>query len=481
MPLRFGSFQWLALVGAAALVIVGFVSLAVVLPSSRGASRPRAGGADCAGGSVSLFGLTGRETLISQIDVPVCVTGRVTVTFAGDAATGCAAHGLCAYRGTEIWEPQGVGDVSVTTVAQDGHRSTDATLVIGGFGSPVLSSVQRAGVDITTAECSDHAEGHGGFLALPVRGGRVDVGLDHAQQPVFGTRCAGPLTVDLAGALPHQTVSLARLLHGRLTIDLSGSTPFAAAGFSGRVDSTVALALGRPRTQPRHVTAPPGSAPTRFTTVRYRVTHLDGDVTATVRATGAAAACGPIDACGLEGTLSITPRAGSRGSVFLSATAPERRPERDLLTALGLESGGNTFGISVGGAGDAAMGGAVTADLTQDASACTDQVTLQQTEILLRKHADRLMISVSPLPSQTADPLRTRCPGPALGNHPLTSASLPLSVLQRPGFTVNLHGDSFHNGPYDVTARSTLTVSLQRGQAATQILPFVTRSRRLNG
>jgi hypothetical protein len=49
--------------------------------------------------------------------------------------------------------------------------------------------------------------------------------------------------------------------------------------------------------------------------------------------------------------------------------------------------------------GDAAMGGAVTADLTQDASACTDQVTLQQTEILLRKHADRLMIS-GPVPAR---------------------------------------------------------------------------------
>ncbi len=272
-------------------------------------------------------------------------------------------------------------------------------------------------------------------------------------------------------------MSLARLRHGRLTIDLSGSTPFAAAGFSGTVDSTVALALGRPRTQPRHVTAPPGSTPTRLTTVRYRVTRLGGEATATVRATGAAAVCGPVDACGLQGTISITPRTGSHGSAFLTATEPERRPERDLLTALGLEHGGNTSGISVGGAGPAAMGGAVTTDLTQDGSACTDQVALQQTEILFRKHADRLMISVSPLPSLAADPLRTRCPGPALGHHPLTSASLPLSVLQRPGFTVNLRGDSFHDGPYEVTAHSTLTVSLQR-RGGRSIRPSITCSQR---
>ena len=63
----------------------------------------------------------------------MCVTGRVTVTFAGDQATGCAAHGLCSYSGTETWEPQGVGDLGVTTVAQGGHRSTGTTLVIGAF------------------------------------------------------------------------------------------------------------------------------------------------------------------------------------------------------------------------------------------------------------------------------------------------------------------------------------------------------------
>jgi hypothetical protein len=468
----------LKVVYAVVLALVGLVSLAVLLPSSHATSRPRAGasGFGCAGGSVSLFGLTGRAKLISEIDVPVCVTGRVTVTFAGDQSTGCAPHGLCSYSGSETWEPQGVGNVGVTTVAQDGRRSTGATLVIGGVDTPVVSSVQGAGVGSSTAACSDHAKAQGGFFALPVHGGRLDVGLDHAQQSVFGTRCAGPLNSDLAGALPHQTVSLARVRRGQLTIDLSGSTPFAAGGFSGTVDSTVALALGRPRTQPRHVPAPPGSTPTRFTTVSYGISHLGGEATATVRASGDSAVCGPFDACGLHGTISVTPRGGSDGSAFLTATAPERRSERDLLTVLGLETGGDTSGISVGGGGDAAMSGQVTADLTQNGGACTDQVALQQTEIVLRKHAGRLMISVSPLGSQAADPLRTRCPGPALGSHPLTSASLPLNVLQHSRFTVNLHGDAFHDGPYSVTTRSTLTVSLQRRRVKTQILPFLSRS-----
>lgn len=46
---------------------------------------------------------------MSQTDIPVCVTGRLTVTFSGDAATGCALRGLCGYAGTETWQPQNAG------------------------------------------------------------------------------------------------------------------------------------------------------------------------------------------------------------------------------------------------------------------------------------------------------------------------------------------------------------------------------------
>jgi hypothetical protein len=350
------------------------------------------------------------------------------------------------------------------------------TLVIGAESTPVLSSMQRAGVDTLAPACSDRAQAQGGFLAaLSLHGGRVDVGLDHAQQPIFGTHCAGPLGADLAGALPHGPVSLARLRRGRLTINLAGSAPFAAGGFSGTVDSTVSLALGPPRTQPRHVTAPPHSTPTRIATVRYRITHLSGKATTTVRASGTAAVCGPFDACGLQGTISVTPRAASDDSVFLGASAPERRSRRDLLTALGLQRGGDPAGVFVHGVGET-TGGAVTADLAQDGNACSNQLALQQTEIVLRKHADRLIVSVSPERSQPADPLRTRCPGPALGRRPLTSASLPLNILRPSRFTVSLNGDSFHDGPYRVTSRSTLTIGLQRRGVTTQIVPFVSAS-----
>jgi len=73
--------------------------------------------------------------------------------------------------------------------------------------------------------------------------------------------------------------------------------------------------------------------------------------------------------------------------------------------------------------------GEVTADLTQG-SACHDHAPLRQTSIRLRQRAGRLDVSISPAMSQAGDPLRTRCPGPELGSHALTSGSVPLSAAQ---------------------------------------------------
>jgi hypothetical protein len=97
-------------------------------------------------------------------------------------------------------------------------------------------------------------------------------------------------------------------------------------------------------------------------------------------------------------------------------------------------------------------------------------VGLPETVIAILERKGRLGVLVSPVISPAADVLGTRCPGPSV-SHPLTSASLPLSVLHRPTFTVKLHGGSFSNGPYRVTTHSTLTVTLHREKVTTQILP----------
>ena len=176
--------------------------------------------------------------------MPVCVTGGLTVTFAGDPATGCAAQGLCAYAGTETWQPQGSGEVSIATSTDHGRRSVETTLVVGG---PVRSAVQRSQPDGATTACSDGNASAGGFFLLPVSGGQATVGFRRPEVGLLGTRCAGPLESDVAAALPAHAISLSRLRHGRTTIDLIGTAPFASHGLAGTVDSTIVLSLGRPR------------------------------------------------------------------------------------------------------------------------------------------------------------------------------------------------------------------------------------------
>jgi hypothetical protein len=65
------------------------------------------------------------------------------------------------------------------------------------------------------------------------------------------------------------------------------------------------------------------------------------------------------------------------------------------------------------------------------------------------------------------DPLRTRCPGPELGQHALTSATLPRGALRRQAVTVALKGNAFGDGPYRVRTRSTMTLTLRRVRVRT--------------
>ena len=466
----------------AAVCCLGLLSLSGVWSQAR-AARPRApqlSAPRCqtdGSGETSVISFYGSGKLLSETDLPLCVTGRLTVTFAGDPAAGCAVHGLCGYAGTETWQPEGAGDVAISTFEQRGRRHTAVTMIVGGPANPLLSAVQRSQSAGTTTACSDTGQNGGEFFSLPVSGARVTIGLGRADNPLLGTRCAGPLEADVAAALPSRTLRLSHVLHGRATIDLAGSGRFAAHGLAGSVRSTIAIVLGRPdRSSGSGAGAPPsGVTPRRLVEVHYRVMHVGGTATVLVRSSALAAVCGPFDACGLEGAIAVAPGSAAGGSVFLTAIAPLRRPKRDLLTALGVGRRGNPSGIGVEGAGEASLRGEVTADLTQQ-DVCRDQVGLRQAAIELRQRADRLEISVSPAESQADDPLRTRCPGPELGSHQLTSASVPLSVLRHSSFSVALRGGSFSDGPYRVTTRSTLTITLRRARVTTQVVPFLART-----
>ncbi|HEY3774019.1 MAG TPA: hypothetical protein VGL69_13550 [Solirubrobacteraceae bacterium] len=461
--------RWRGLVTAAALCCAGLLLFGVA-SSGAGARPVVARAAGCGGGSSSgvIYSYGGPTRIVSQFDVPVCMTGRLTVTFAGDPAAGCATAGLCDYLGTDTYapDPGNAGDINIVTIERHGHRSSTASLSVGGPSSLVTSAVQRT-IGGATASCSDNVgtprEFDGSSFALPVARGRVTIGLRHAQPALLGSRCAGPLDVDLASVLPSRTISLRALEHGETTIDLTGSGQFVAHGLSGTVSSTLMLTLGR-RQREKQGIAPPGPTRTRVShvvTVAYRVAHLTGTAVATVQSSALPALCGPFDACGLEGTIAVSSGVAARGSAFLTADSSHATVDH-LRTELRGRGRGKVFG-----AGLVNVHGSVDADLTQSGVTCTDGVALRRFSIQLVRTGRAVAVSLAPAESQAIDPFRTRCPGPYLGSHRFASAVLPADVLGRRSFTVSLRGIPFQDAPYSVTTRSTLRLTLRRG--ATQV------------
>ncbi len=468
-----GRRQW-GLVSLAAALCAGSPAVLSAGAGARSVSAHAVGAhaAACGGGQsgTSFFSLSPRGSrIVAETDLPVCVTGSLAVTFTGDPAAGCAADGLCDYSGNESYTPgrQSVGDLNITTIAYRGRRVTTATLSIGGPGALSASAVQRTVSTATgtqTTSCSDDAGSGGGLFAafFNLHATRRHVTIDLARtSPILGSRCAGPLAVDVASAMPFRTVPVRTVQRGDTTIDLSGGGQFAAHGMSGTVASTLMLAVGRPQ-RVRQIPArkPSGHRRVGHTAlIAYRVTRVAGRAVATVQSSTTAALCGPFDGCGLAGTITVLPGASTHGSAFLSALsshASVRRLRAELR-------GGGPPTAKLEGGGAAQTHGTVQAQVTQDSATCSDSVVLHQFDLRLARHGHWLRVSLSPSESQAADPLRTRCPGPDLGSHIFATARVPATRLSRRTLTATLRGRAFSDGPYDVTTRSTLAVTLRRG------------------
>jgi len=399
--------------------------------------------------------------------MPVCISGHLLVQFHGDRATGCAAHELCAYAGTESLHGDAGAELTLLAYSFRRRRGYDAALALDGAE---VSRIVRSG---PVPSCRDSSSGLSGFFSPNASHGTLTVRLAGAGSHLLGTRCAGPLDADVAGALPVGRLSLRAGLRGDTAIQLTGTRPFASHGFAGLVSSNLVLRLGRAKT-----TKPPSTSPARgpatrrrFVTIRYRLTRVAGLLSARVRGAGSATACHALDACGSSGTIRVAPRAPRSGEIDLVANGPARRPYRDFLAALGLGGRGNPHGIEVSGGGAWNDGGAITERLRQD-GACRDSARLLRSGLTLAVHAGRIKVQYSPIEAQGSDPLRTRCPGPALGSHMLASTVLPLSVLDRRRFTLSLgRGISFDDHPYRIRTDSTLSFALKRMNVLQEGLP----------
>lgn len=255
----------------------------------------------------------------------------------------------------------------------------------------------------------------------------------------IGTRCAGPLDADVARALPELVLPLARAARGRHLFSIAGTRRFTGSGFTGTVDSTVELFLGRPRSA--LVSAPRGTdlEPQLATGATVRVLSVTGKVWVHASATPTSASCASLGACGQRTTIEIT--AGLRHNLqsAIYRARPSRGPvsgffnwsDRGLVRATSLPGG------------------------------CRDAVPLASPTVYITQHRKEFLLGYAPS-SLAYDPLRTRCAGPVLGFRSLLRGTVAVNSLIR--HTVRLHlstPTAFSENGYRVTSSGSLTIRLR--------------------
>jgi hypothetical protein len=426
----------------------------------------------------------GAASSSAGIDLPVKLSGAVSVDFHGSEAAGCAALGRCALSGTEVFDPGRTGDLLVVPLRLHGKKLVFGFLVLGAeHGVSTTAHTQRAGVSGPVGSCGDVASalgagqmlGRGLSHSLSIRLGGISPlnGLD-----TFATRCPGPLGKDLLPLLPSRRLPRAVIKHGG-SIDLSTTRPFSTSGFEGIVRSTVLMHIARRR-------RPSGSSEnivdssgvgrhrTRAIGVTYRIERVSGSAGFTFAGLGDPAECLQLDACGTSGAVTES-LGGASGRLDLVANASARRPRRDLRTLLGLARGGRTERVRAQASGEWRSGtGAVNSSVAWGGGQpCTDTVPLGTGELAGVAAGTRFRLEFGT--ADSAGDLHTRCAGPLqadlAGTQPLASGSLPLSALRRRIVTIHLTRAPgvVPTSAYSGSFQADITVTLRRIRVREQV------------
>ncbi len=399
-------------------------------------------------------------------DVALGVSGVITVSFHADATSDCARLANCAYHGTLIWNPGGGGGVIESSYTVRGRRHTDRALIFGPTNSPIsavtYADVTRDAGAGAPKECVDEQPS-----GLGADGRRTGSGyIFSLSQLITPTRCAGPLPSDLRSALP--AILLPAVLHPGLHITANGTKAFAAHGFAGTVTSSLLITVGATQTQPLIT---PGerlrSHRFRLVTVPIVGVRAAGALTARVNGSTNTAVCVLLDSCGVVGTLTVAPAPGVPHG-FLTAQAPVSRPLRDVLTALGLATGGRAQGIGVLGTVSWPERGTVTAALDQS-SDCRDTAPLDTGTAILVADGGRTSAEYVPGGLEAPGP-RTRCPGPMLWQAGGITGSFAQRILGHRTFSIDFspHSAATDDG-YDAQNSGHIRLTFRRGKPSVRI------------
>jgi hypothetical protein len=409
----------------------------------------------------------------------VHVAGQVVVNFHGDPAAGCAEAFRCdVERSTLRWTPPDRGQLYLSGIR--GRRLRGYV----SFYAPdqavrTLAIVQRSAVDGTHICADAQGQSYAPYSSVVVGRRALRLGLQsrpHVFGPLTGsqlaTRCGGPLPADFVPDLPTRRVSLRALRRGPTEVDLAGSASFSAAGLAGTVRSTVALRVDRARVRIREARRRPRRAarrgpPIRNIAVEYRIARVTGSMPIDVAADPRV--CEPLDACGLSGTLTVTP-GPAKGEGYVYAYG--RVSKTALRRAVGLARGPAPRKVSAYGyvLWDRARG-TVRSMLDRNGTpACRDSAPLSSGALELRARRRQLTARLTSGAfglGLGGELLQTRCPGPVLADfgirRRLAVGHIPRRAMRRK--TLRLHldeGAQARTSSYRLRSRPDLTVVLER-------------------
>jgi hypothetical protein len=434
------------------------------------------------------------DTPVDGLISDLRISGSMTIDFHGDAAAGCASVRLCGVTGTVTWRPAGPASLFGYSYREGGKRYLAAVAIIGdevGELDPIRTTarVRRAGANgAADALCTDLTLQQFSAVAVePQQGSSLELrvmgleGTTFAPAEILRTRCAGPMTGDVSALLPARSVTVRTLLRGHRTLDYSADRSFSAHGLAGTVHSTVKVRIVRgERFSDEEGRPPPGARriPRRAIDVTYRVESVSGQVGTDVAGLADPDLCGPLDACGLMGSVTVAPKASS-GEAHLLASASIRHSRHDLRRALGLAGGGQRpRDVIRYGFVSWPEQGSIHSELARDGVPdCTDDLPLTVDGDLGLDFSGNRMHATYGNSLFGDDPLKTRCPGPSgadvTGGASFATAVVPLSALRHARVTLHLgRSYDYTSDGYSGRAHPDVTVVLRR----TRVREYIDRT-----
>jgi hypothetical protein len=398
-----------------------------------------------------------QKTLSTQMHV----FGTLSAVWEGDPARGCARAGVCSITGSVVYKPGFVGHV---TLGEDGSSTQSG-------GEPFASALVRVRHGPTAAEgsCADVVTDQLSPFFVRFSGRMAEVSFEEFE--LSAGRCAGPRGVDLARALPHTTIPLARLESRARVLDLSSRTRFAAGPFTGIVVSSIKVAFTRARPARERLEEQFGGATEirharrAGVHLRYRIAGITGELNTDFRGTSDAA-CATLGACGATGNSAFS-LTNARGEIDVFATRLLRRgskPPRFRATLRALRRGN----LGIDAFGELNRGYAtVTGRFGSPSGTCGDAVVGETPDMELTTKGRGLKLRLQ----GASDVVRTRCPGPSeqdvLAGHSVAHGAIPLKALGRRRLQVVVStARSFDGDGYAGTRRGRLVLTLERVRAA---------------